>query len=115
MRFTKLVPNIFYENIQDGLTLFVDCLQFTIGYDDLKSADPCCVIDKDQVSIFLIQSKEFAAKDRPEIRLHTTDIDEVYRKVKASHPTCCIPTLVMYLYAHGVPKNLPSATQPMCA
>jgi hypothetical protein len=62
MKFTKLVPNIFYIDIQVGLDLFVDCLQFTIGYDDFKSAEPCCVINKDELSVFSIQSKKFAEK-----------------------------------------------------
>ncbi len=30
MKFEKLVPNIFYADIANGLKLFVECLQFTI-------------------------------------------------------------------------------------
>lgn len=93
MHFTKLVPNIFYTDIQMGLELFIDCLEFTIGYDDLNSADPCCVVSKDNLSAFLIQSKEFAEKDRPEIRLQTTNIEEVYAKVSSSHPHLLHPNL----------------------
>ena len=81
MKFTKLVPNIFYEDIKDGLNLFVDCLEFTVGYNDLNAENPCCVVQKDALSVFLLQDKEFADKDRPEIRLHTEDIEEVYAKV----------------------------------
>lgn len=93
MQFTKLIPNIFYTDIKVGLDLFVNCLEFTIGYDDLQSADPCCVVDKDQLSVFLIQSKEFAEKDRPELRLHTRNIEEVYEKVKRTHPQLLHPNL----------------------
>ena len=93
MTFTKLVPNIFFEDINDGLTLFVDCLEFTIGYNDLKSENPCCVVQKDMLSVFLFQNKEYADKDRPEIRLHTDNIEKVYEKVSKTHPQFLHPNL----------------------
>ncbi len=68
-----------------GLKLFIECLEFTIGYDELKSEEPFCVVEKDGLAIHLIQSKEFAEKDRPEIRMETYNIEEVYSKVKSSH------------------------------
>lgn len=93
MRFTKLVPNIFYEDLKDGLHLFIDCLEFTIGYDDLNSECPSCVVQRDNLSVFLFQDKEFADKERPEIRLHTDDIEEVYAKVSKTHPQFLHPNL----------------------
>jgi len=93
MKFTKLVPNIFFEDIADGLTLFVECLEFDIGYNDLGSENPCCVVQKDTLAIFLFQNKEFAVKDRPEIRLHTENIEEVYKKVSKTHPQFLHPNL----------------------
>lgn len=85
MKFTKLIPNIFYSDIKVGLNLFVDCLEFTIGYNDLQSDEPSCIVEKDDLAIFIIQSKEFAEKDRPELRLQTNNIDEVYNKVKSTY------------------------------
>ena len=95
MKFTKLVPNIFYENIQDGLDLFVDCLEFSIGYNDLNSDNPCCVVQKDSLSVFLFQNKEYAEKDRPDIksRLHTDNIEDVYAKVAKTHSGFLHPNL----------------------
>ncbi|KQB98634.1 hypothetical protein [Pedobacter sp. Hv1] len=93
MNFTKLVPNIFYVDIQDGLTLFVDCLGFTISYNDLEAEHPCCVVDQDSLSVFLFQNKEYADKDRPEIRLHTNDIQEAFSKISKSHPEFLHPNL----------------------
>jgi hypothetical protein len=93
MKFTKLIPNIFFEDIKDGLNLFVDCLEFTIGYNNLESESPCCVVQKDMLAVFLIQNKEYADKDRPEIRLHTDNIDEVYEKVCKTHPQFLHPNL----------------------
>ena len=85
MKFTKLVPNIFYEDIHIGLNLFIDCLEFTIGYNNLEAENPSCIAEKDGLGIFIIQSKEFAEKDRPEFRLQTNNIEEVFRKVRSNH------------------------------
>ncbi len=93
MKFTKLVPNIFYADINMGLRLFVDCLEFKIGHDELTAAQPFCALDKDGLGLLLFQDAEFAAKDRPELRLLTNDIDEVYRKVAATHPQYLHPNL----------------------
>jgi hypothetical protein len=93
MKFTKLVPNIFYADIKVGLKLFVECLEFTIGYDDLGSEEPFCVVEKDGLAIHLIQSKEFAEKDRPEIRLETDNIEEAYSKVRLTFPELLHPNL----------------------
>ncbi len=86
MKFTKLLPNIFYSDVKVGLKLFVDCLEFKIEYDDLQAEEPFCVIEKDGIGIHLIQSKEFAEKDRPEMRLETENIEEVYDKVRTAFP-----------------------------
>ena len=42
MKFTKLSPNIFYSDISAEIKFFVDCLEFKITYDDLKSIEPFC-------------------------------------------------------------------------
>lgn len=93
MKFTKLVPNIFFEDIKDGLALFVDCLEFSVGCNDFESADPYCIVQKDTLSVFLFQNKEFADKDRPEIRLHTDNIEEAYAKIACTHPHFLHPNL----------------------
>ena len=91
MKFTKLSPNIFYSDIKVGLKLFVECLEFRITYDDLKSAEPFCVIEKDGLGMHLIESKEFAEKDRPELRLETNKIEDVFNKVSSSFPELLHP------------------------
>lgn len=91
MKFTKLIPNIFYADINVGLKLFVECLQFEIGYDDLKSDNPSCVINKDNLAVFLHQNKEWAEKDRPEMRLETNEIHKVFAQVSKSHPELLHP------------------------
>lgn len=93
MKFTKLIPNVFYENIQDGLALFVDCLEFRLGYQDLDSDNPSCIVEKESLALFLFQNEEFAVKDRPEIRLQTDNINEVYKKISGTHPQFLHPNL----------------------
>lgn len=94
MNFTCLVPNVFYTNINAGIQLFVDCLGFTITYDDRSSSSqPFCVVARNNLKVHLIENAEFAAKDRPELRLETNDIDTVYKTISASHPQLLHPNL----------------------
>ena len=93
MNFSKLVPNIFYVDINDGLKLFVECLEFTIGHDELKTAHPFCVVEKDGLRINLFQDAGLAKEHSPEFRLVTDDIEKVYNKVSATHPHFLHPNL----------------------
>jgi predicted HAD superfamily hydrolase len=93
MNFEKLVPNIFYADITVGLKLFVDCLDFTIGHDELKSRKPFCVLEKDGLRINLFEDAELAKEHNPEFRLVTKNIEEVYKKVAISHPEFLHPNL----------------------
>lgn len=93
MNFTKLVPNIFYADIKTGIKLFVDCLEFTMGYAELAAATPFCVVEKNGLRVNLFQDREFAAKDNPEFRLVTDNIEEVYQKIQSTHPELLHPNL----------------------
>jgi len=93
MNFEKLVPNIFYVNITEGLKLFVDCLGFNIGHDELRSDQPFCVLEKDGLRVNLFENAELAKEHHPEFRLVTKNIEEVYRKVSVSHPEFLHPNL----------------------
>ncbi len=93
MTFTRLVPNIFYQNINEALPLFVDCLDFKIVHDELRSKQPFCVIEKDGLRINLFENKELAKEHNPEFRLVTNNIEEVYQKVTSSHAALLHPNL----------------------
>lgn len=93
MKFTKLVVSLFYADVAIALKTFVDCLEFTIGHNELDSDNPFCVVNKDGLSIMLFQNAEYAEKDHPEIRLVTDNIDEVYTKVIAGYPELLHPNL----------------------
>ena len=93
MNFTKLVPNVFYADINDGLKLFVDCLGFAIEHDELKTAHPFCVLGKNGLRINLFENEALAREHNPEFRLETNDIEEVYQKVATTHPEFLHPNL----------------------
>lgn len=92
MEFTKLVPSVFYEDIHKGLKLFVDCLGFTISYSELETEAPYCVLAK-ELGILLFENAEYAAKEKPELRLVTPDIEAVYKQVSKTHPELLHPNL----------------------
>lgn len=93
MRFTKLVPNVFYTDINDGIRLFVDCLQFEIEHDELAAKQPFCVVAKDGLRVNLFQNKELADEHNPEFRLVTNNIEEVFAKISSSNPELLHPNL----------------------
>ena len=93
MHFTRLVPNVYYADIKDGLTMFVDCLQFSIGHEELSSKEPFCVLEKDGLHIYLFQHAKLAKEHQPEFRFQTHNIAEVYEKVSVSHPQFLHPNL----------------------
>ncbi len=93
MNFTKQVPNVFYTDIKEALKLFVDCLEFNIGHDELKSYQPFCVVEKDGLRINLFENAALAKEHNPEFRLVTNNIEEVYQKISSSHPEFLHPNL----------------------
>jgi hypothetical protein len=93
MHFEKLVPNIFYIDITEGLKLFVDCLEFKIGHEELKSSQPFCVVERDGLKINLFQNAALAKEHNPEFRLETKNIEEVYKRVSELYPQFLHPNL----------------------
>jgi hypothetical protein len=93
MNFTKLVPNIFYADIQSGIKMFVHCLEFTIGHNEIERASPFCVVEKNGLRVNLFQNKEYAKKDNPEFRLVTDNIEEVYKNISSKFPELLHPNL----------------------
>jgi hypothetical protein len=93
MKFSRLVPNIFYIDIHEALKLFVDCLEFTIGHSELTAHQPFCVVEKDGLHINLFQNAQLAKEHNPEFRLVTDDIESVYQKIASSHAEFLHPNL----------------------
>jgi hypothetical protein len=84
---TRLIPKIFFNQMSDGLDLFVDCLGFIV----LHQGDSLAVVERDTAKAYIVESPEYAAKDRPEIALETDNIDEVYADISARHPELLHP------------------------
>ena len=85
----RLVPKIFFDRMEDGLDLFVNCLGFTVHHQD----DSLAVVGRDGGRAYVVASAEYAAKDRPEIAIETDDIDQIYREVSAKRPDVLHPNL----------------------
>jgi hypothetical protein len=83
----RLVPKIFFDRMEDGLDLFVNCLGFTVLHQDNSLA----VVGRDGVRAYVVESAEYASKDRPEIAIETDNIDQIYREVSASRPDVLHP------------------------
>jgi len=84
---TRLVPKIFYARMQDGHDLFVDCLRFTVLYEDAA----LLVVQRDGAKAMLVEDAEFAAKDRPELSIETDTIDDLYAEIAAARPEMLHP------------------------
>ena len=85
----RLVPKIFFNRMEDGLDLFVNCLGFTVLHQD----DSLAVVGRDGARAYVVESPEYAAKDRPEIAIETDNIDEIFREVSAKRPDVLHPNL----------------------
>jgi hypothetical protein len=85
----KLVPKIFYDNMQDGLDLVVNCMGFNVLYKDSELA----VVERDGAKAYIVESPEYAAKDRPEIAIETDNIDELFNEISSKRPDMLHPNL----------------------
>ena len=87
MALNKIIPKIFYDDINIGLHLFVQCLNFTINYQDKY----LYVISRDNITLQLVQDTELAKESRPEIRIETDAIEELYQEIKDRSPSILHP------------------------
>ncbi len=85
--FNNIIPKIFYDQLQDGLEFFVAGLGFEVLYQDATMA----VIARDGAKAYLVQSPEYAAKDRPELAIETDDINAIFKEMSARAPMLLHP------------------------
>lgn len=83
----RLVPKVFFDRMSEGLDLFVACLGFKVLYQDESLA----VVGRDDAKAYIVESPEFAAKDRPEIAIETDTIDELFAEISARRPEMLHP------------------------
>ena len=84
---TRLIPKVFFNRMTEGLNLFVDCLGFTVLHQDESLA----VVARDDAKAYVVESPEYAAKDRPEIAIETDSIAELYAEISAKTPELLHP------------------------
>lgn len=84
---TRLIPKVFFDRMEEGLDLFVGCLGFKVLYQDVALA----VVERDQAKAYVVESPEYAAKDRPEIGIETDTIEELYEEISARRPEMLHP------------------------
>jgi hypothetical protein len=85
--FKNLIPKVFYDHLQEGIEFFVDGLGFEILYRD----DDMAVIARDGAKAYLVESPEFAAKDRPELSIDTDDLDGIFQELSQRAPRLLHP------------------------
>ena len=74
----RLIPKVFYDTLEEGLDLFVNCLGFEVRYRD----EDLAVVERDGAKAYIVASPEYAAKDRPEIAIETDNIHALYDDVR---------------------------------
>lgn len=85
----RLIPKVFFNRMEEGLDLFVNCLGFTVLHQDGSLA----VVGRDGAKAYVVESEEYAAKDRPEIAIETDTIEELYQEISAKRPEMLHPNL----------------------
>jgi hypothetical protein len=85
----RLVPKVFFERMDQGLDLFVQCLGFQILYREEKLA----VVGRDGAKAYVVESPEYAVKDRPEIAIETDTIHDLFEEVSTKRPDVLHPNL----------------------
>jgi hypothetical protein len=85
----RLVPKVFFDHMDEGLDLFVSGLGFQVLHQDGELA----VVGRDGAKAYVVESAEYAAKDRPEIAIETDSIDEIYKEISTKRPDLLHPNL----------------------
>jgi len=85
----RLVPKVFFNRMDEGLDLFVTCLGFKVLHRDGSLA----VVANAGAKAYVVESREYAAKDRPEIAIETDDIEEIHRDISSRRPEMLHPNL----------------------
>jgi hypothetical protein len=83
----RLVPKVFFDHMSEGLDLFVNGLGFKVLYQD----DLLAVAARDEAKAYIVESAEYAAKDRPEIAIETDTIGALYREISTNRPDLLHP------------------------
>ena len=73
--------------MDEGLDLFVGCLGFKVLYQD----EDLAVVERDAAKAYVVESPEWAAKDRPEIAIETDSITDLFAEISLKRPEALHP------------------------
>lgn len=85
--FLRLIPKIFYADVNIGRDFFVRCLGFEVLYQD----DSISVLGRDNAKVYLVQDAQLAALDRPELAIETDDIAAIHDEIQSRAPEVLHP------------------------
>ncbi len=85
----RLVPKVFFNTMAEGLDLFVSGLGCKVMYQDGSLA----VVEREGVKAYVVESPEYAAKDRPELAIETSCIEALYQEISSRRPDLLHPNL----------------------
>jgi len=85
----RLIPKIFFDRMAEGLDLFVNGLGFKVLHQDGELA----VVARDGAKAYVVESAEYAAKDRPEVAIETDSIEDIHAEIAARRPDLLHPNL----------------------
>jgi hypothetical protein len=83
----RLIPKVFYDHLEEGIDFFVDGL----GFDVLHQDGDLAVVARDGAKVYLVESPEFAAKDRPELAIETDAIGVLHVEICSRRPDLLHP------------------------
>ena len=78
----RLIPKIFFDEMEQGLDLFVNGLGFQVFHQDGELA----VVGRDGAKAYVVASPEYAAKDRPEVAIETDTIESLHQEISTKRP-----------------------------
>ena len=90
MSLKKIIPTIFYEEIETGIELFVYGLGFKSVYES-TDGELFHILERDGVTLMISENQELAKEHRPEIRIDTDDIESIYEEVRIRKPALLHP------------------------
>lgn len=85
----RLIPKVFFNEMSEGLDLFVNCLGFKVLHQD----EDLAVVARDGAKAYIVADREYAAKDRPEIAIETDTIEELHREISEKRPEMLHPNV----------------------
>ena len=86
---TQLIPKVFFNTMREGLDLFVNVLGFSVLHQD----ETLAVVARHGAKAYVVESAEYAAKDRPELAIETDTIHELHQEISRKRPEILHPNL----------------------